>query len=51
MITTFRSYGHLDPARQGELINAVGDRDEDEDRFEKMFDMIERLAKREAKTG
>jgi hypothetical protein len=38
-------------ARQGELINAVGDRDEDEDRLGNMFDMIERLAGREAETG
>ncbi len=39
-----------DPARQGELINAVGNR-QDEDRLEKMYDMIERMAQREAETG
>jgi integrase len=51
MITTFRSYGHFDSARQGELINAVGNRREDEDRLEKIYDMIERLAQRDAEMG
>lgn len=51
MITTFRSYGHIDPVRQGELINTVGNRREDEDRLGKMYELIERLTERKGNTG
>ena len=47
MITTFRSYGHLDPTRQGEIINALGNREPEDDRMEKLFGLLEKIAERE----
>lgn len=33
-LTTFTSYGHLDPHRQGVVIKEIGNKQEDEDKLD-----------------
>ena len=43
MLTTFRSYGSIDPHRQGELIKALGSERSDEDKLDQLMDMVTKL--------
>jgi integrase/recombinase XerD len=43
MLTTFRSYGNIDPQRQGELIKSLGSERRDEDKLDRLLDMVRRL--------
>ena len=40
MLTTFRSYGSIDPHRQGELIKAIGAEREDEAKLDALMGMV-----------
>ena len=43
MLTTFRSYGSIDPHRQGELIKSIGSEREDEDKLDQLMAMVKKL--------
>jgi integrase len=43
MLTTFRSYGSIDPHRQGELIRSLGSGPKEEDKLDRLMEMIKRL--------
>ena len=43
MLTTFRSYGSLDPQRQGELIKSIGSNQTEEDKLDQMLQMMKKL--------
>ena len=43
MLTTFRSYGSIDPHRQGELIKALSSERTDEDKLDQLMDMVTKL--------
>jgi integrase/recombinase XerD len=42
MLTTFRSYGSIDPHRQGELIKAIGCDREDENKLDQLMEMLKK---------
>ena len=43
MLTTFRSYGSIDPERQGELIKSLGSERNEEDKLDRLMEMMQRL--------
>jgi integrase/recombinase XerD len=43
MLTTFRSYGNIDPHSQGELIKSVGCDRKDENKLDQLMEMVKRL--------
>ena len=43
MLTTFRSYGSIDPQRQGELIKSLGSERNEEDKLDRLMAMMKRL--------
>jgi integrase/recombinase XerD len=43
MLTTFRSYGSIDPHRQGELIKSIGSVREEGDKLDQLMAMVKRL--------
>ena len=43
MLTTFRSYGSIDPHRQGELIKTIGSDRQEENKLDKLMEMMKRL--------
>ena len=43
MLTTFRSYGVLDPHRQGELIKSIGAERTAENKIDQLMEMVQRL--------
>lgn len=43
MLTTFRSYGSIDPQRQGELIRSIGSGERDEHKLDRLMQMVERI--------
>jgi hypothetical protein len=43
MLTTFRSYGTIDPHRQGELIKTIGSGRQDENKLDQLMEMVKRL--------
>ena len=43
MLTTFRSYGHIDPDRQGELIKSLGAEWEAENKIDQLMAMVQGL--------
>jgi len=43
MLTTFRSYGSIDPQRQGELIRMLRSEERDEDKLDRLMEMVERM--------
>ena len=43
MLTTFRSYGSIDPHRQGELIKSLGLERNEEDKLDRLMEMMKRL--------
>jgi integrase/recombinase XerD len=43
MLTTFRSYGSIDPHRQGELIKTIGCDRQDEHKLDQLMQMVKRL--------
>jgi integrase/recombinase XerD len=43
MLTTFRSYGNIDPHRQGELIKTIGSDRQDEHKLDQLMEMVKRL--------
>jgi integrase/recombinase XerD len=43
MLTTFRSYGSIDPNRQGELIKSLGADQDEEDKLDRLMQMVERI--------
>ena len=43
MLTTFRSYGSIDPHRQGELIKSIGSEWEAENTIDQLMAMVQRL--------
>lgn len=43
MLTTFRSYGNIDPQRQGELLKSLGSELRDEDKLDRLMDMVRKL--------
>jgi hypothetical protein len=43
MLTTFRSYGSIDPERQGELIKSLGAEPKEEDKLDQIMAMMKRL--------
>src|SRR5262249_20077349 len=43
MITTFRSYGSIDPERQGELIKSIGSERDEEKKLDRLMEMMKRL--------
>jgi integrase/recombinase XerD len=43
MLTTFRSYGSIDPHRQGELIKSLGVERNEEDKLDQLMEMMKRL--------
>jgi integrase/recombinase XerD len=47
MLTTFRSYGSIDPHRQGELINAIGSDRNDENKLDQLMELVQDLNQRQ----
>ncbi len=45
MLTTFRSYGSIDPQRQGELINAIGAERQDENKLDQLMELVQGLTR------
>lgn len=43
MLTTFRSYGSIDPHRQGELISSIGSDRQDESKLDALLEMMKGL--------
>jgi integrase/recombinase XerD len=43
MLTTFRSYGSIDPYRQGELIKSIGAERNDENKLDQLMAMVKKL--------
>ena len=43
MLTTFRSYGSIDPHRQGELIKSIGSERREENKLDQLMEMVKRL--------
>ena len=43
MLTTFRSYGSIDPQRQGELIKSIGSNQTEEDKLDQVLRMMKKL--------
>jgi hypothetical protein len=43
MLTTFRSYGSIDPHRQGELIKILGSDRNEQDKLDRLMDMMKEL--------
>ena len=43
MLTTFRSYGSIDPHRQGELINSLGEERNEENKINQLIRMVQGL--------
>jgi integrase/recombinase XerD len=43
MLTTFRSYGNIDPLRQGELIKSIGSGRQEENKLDQLMEMVKRL--------
>jgi integrase len=43
MLTTFRSYGSIDPERQGELIKSIGLGKTEENKLDQLMEMMKRL--------
>ena len=43
MLTTFRSYGSIDPHRQGELIKSLGSERNEEDKLDRLMEMMKKL--------
>jgi integrase len=43
MLTTFRSYGSIDPHRQGELIKSLGLERDEENKLDRLMEMMKRL--------
>ncbi len=43
MLTTFRSYGSIDPERQGELIKSVGAERTEENKLDLLMEMMKRF--------
>jgi integrase/recombinase XerD len=43
MLTTFRSYGSIDPHRQGELIKSLGSERKEDDRLDRIMEMMKKL--------
>jgi integrase len=43
MLTTFRSYGSIDPQRQGELIKSIGSNNTEEDKLDQVLRMMKKL--------
>jgi len=43
MLTTFRSYGSIDPHRQGELIKSLGSERSEEDKLDQLMEMVTKL--------
>jgi integrase len=43
MLTTFRSYGNIDPHRQGELIKSIGAERQKENKIDQLIEMVQGL--------
>jgi hypothetical protein len=43
MLTTFRSYGSIDPHRQGELINSIGSERQDKNKLDQLMELVQGL--------
>jgi integrase len=43
MLTTFRSYGSIDPHRQGELIKSIGQERKEDDKLDQLMEMMKKL--------
>jgi integrase/recombinase XerD len=43
MLTTFRSYGSIDPHRQGELIKTIGSERQDENKLDQVMELLKKL--------
>jgi len=43
MLTTFRSYGSIDPHRQGELIKTIGFERQDENKLDQLMELVQGL--------
>jgi hypothetical protein len=43
MLTTFRSYGTIDPHRQGELIKSIGAEKQEENKIDQLIEMVQGL--------
>ena len=43
MLTTFRSYGSIDPHRQGELIKSLGSERNEENKLDQLMEMVQGL--------
>src|SRR5262245_19560419 len=43
MLTTFRSYGNIDPHRQGELIKSIGAERQEENKIDQLIEMVQGL--------
>ena len=43
MLTTFRSYGSIDPHRQGELINSIGSERQDKNKLAQLMELVQGL--------
>jgi len=43
MLTTFRSYGSIDPNRQGELIKSMGSNREEASKLDQLFEIVKKL--------
>jgi len=43
MLTTFRSYGSIDPHRQGELIKTIGSSHQNDDKLDQLMELVKKL--------
>jgi integrase len=43
MLTTFRSYGSIDPNRQGELIKSIGKERKEDDKLDRLMEMMKKF--------
>lgn len=43
MLTTFRSYGSIDPHRQGELIKSIGSEHTEADKLDQLMQIVKKL--------
>lgn len=43
MLTTFRSYGSIDPLRQGELIKVLGSSRNEQDKLDRLMEIMKKL--------
>ena len=43
MLTTFRSYGSIDPERQGELIKSIGSERNEENKLDRLMELVKKL--------